>query len=126
MNAEQIANGLDRARRSGRSWSACCPAHEDRSPSLSITDTGDGKVLVHCFAGCSQEDVIESLRGLGLWPTASYAARAMYAERERQKIREHHLLILRLADIRLQNGEQLDEHDSNVLKESLRYLGRAI
>ena len=45
---------------------ACCPAHDDKSPSLSLTDFGD-KVLFHCFAGCSQTEVIEALRVRGLW-----------------------------------------------------------
>ena len=44
-----------------------CPAHEDHDPSCSITDVG-GKVLVHCHAGCRQEDVIAALRDRGLWP----------------------------------------------------------
>lgn len=43
------------------SWSAQCPAHEDRSPSLSIHRKHDGMVLVHCFGGCHMEDVIHSL-----------------------------------------------------------------
>lgn len=33
-------------------WLACCPAHEDRSPSLSINAGDDGRVLLKCFAGC--------------------------------------------------------------------------
>lgn len=43
-----------------------CPAHNDRNPSLSITEK-DGKILVHCHAGCSQENVIQALKGLNLW-----------------------------------------------------------
>ena len=46
---------------------AKCPAHRDDSPSLSITEEG-GKVLVHCFGGCSQEAVIEALKAMGVWP----------------------------------------------------------
>jgi len=42
----------------GNQWN--CPAHEDRTPSLSVTER-DGKVLVHCFAGCAPEDVIGAL-----------------------------------------------------------------
>lgn len=41
-------------------WSACCPAHQDKSPSLSIKDDGD-KILVHCFAGCDTEDVLAAV-----------------------------------------------------------------
>lgn len=46
---------------------ACCPAHEDNEPSLGVKQEGD-KVLVHCFAGCSQEDVIRALQLRSLWP----------------------------------------------------------
>lgn len=39
------------------SWAAQCPAHEDRKPSLTITDGGD-KCLMHCHAGCSNNDIL--------------------------------------------------------------------
>jgi hypothetical protein len=48
---------------------ATCPAHKDNNPSLGIREEG-GKVLVRCYAGCSQRNVIEALRGRGLWETA--------------------------------------------------------
>jgi hypothetical protein len=53
------------ARRSGSGWMARCPTHEDRSPSLSI-QVVNGKLLVHCFAGCTQRDVIDALKARGL------------------------------------------------------------
>jgi len=65
MNADAIVRAL-KARRSGTGWMAQCPAHDDSNPSLSIRD-GDGKVLLHCHAGCGQRDVIEALRTQGLW-----------------------------------------------------------
>jgi hypothetical protein len=43
---------------------ALCPAHEDKNPSLSITDTGN-KILVYCHAGCNQKNVINKLIELG-------------------------------------------------------------
>jgi hypothetical protein len=45
---------------------ACCPAHDDRNPSLSIREA-DGKVLVRCHAGCPQQAVIDALKARGLW-----------------------------------------------------------
>jgi putative DNA primase/helicase len=48
---------------------ARCPVHEDRSPSLSISAGKDGKVLVHCHAGCDQRDLIVALQERGLWQT---------------------------------------------------------
>jgi putative DNA primase/helicase len=66
MNAETIAKALA-GRRAGGGWIARCPAHEDRKPSLSITEAKGGKVLVRCHAGCEQARVIAALRSRGLW-----------------------------------------------------------
>ena len=38
-------------------YTACCPAHEDRHPSLAIKEEG-GKIIMHCFAGCAVEDIV--------------------------------------------------------------------
>ena len=51
---------------------ARCPAHDDRTPSLSIREGHDGKLLVHCHAGCEQMRVIEVLRTRRLWPDRTY------------------------------------------------------
>ena len=40
---------------------ARCPSHDDRSPSLAIKECGDGRVLIHCFAGCETEDVLSAV-----------------------------------------------------------------
>lgn len=40
---------------------AKCPSHEDGSPSLSITSLDDGRVLIHCFAGCSAADILAAV-----------------------------------------------------------------
>lgn len=66
MNAELIIESLG-GRRSGSGWIIPCPAHEDRNPSCSVT-VRDGKLLVHCYAGCRQKDVVAALRERGLWP----------------------------------------------------------
>lgn len=42
-------------------WSARCPAHEDKGPSLSIRETPEGAVLLHCFGGCCVADVVGAL-----------------------------------------------------------------
>ena len=39
---------------------------DDREPSLTVTDSKCGKVLVRCHAGCDQRDVIAALKGRGL------------------------------------------------------------
>jgi len=47
-----------KAKRTGQGYIDVCPAHEDKNPSLSITETKDGKLLLHCFCGCSFEESI--------------------------------------------------------------------
>ena len=67
-SAQDIASALN-GRQSGAGWSARCPAHDDRNPSLSIDEGDDGRPLVRCHTGCSQEAVIDALRRRGLWET---------------------------------------------------------
>ena len=60
MTASEIARSLH-ARRMGRGkWMAKCPAHDDRSASLSITEMNHGKTRLHCFSGCEQSDVLRA------------------------------------------------------------------
>jgi hypothetical protein len=68
MTAATIAKALG-GRKVGSSWMARCPAHEDSTPSLSLSDANGSKVLVHCHAGCDQDTVISLLRASGLWPS---------------------------------------------------------
>ena len=58
--AADLAQRCERPRQTSTGWQACCPAHEDRTPSLSITPTAD-RVLVHCHAGCTPEAIVAAL-----------------------------------------------------------------
>jgi|UniRef100_UPI004048798A putative DNA primase/helicase len=57
---ENILSRLHKVRQSGNSWTALCPAHEDKQPSLSIS-TGAQGVLLKCFAGCETSAVVDAL-----------------------------------------------------------------
>jgi hypothetical protein len=82
MNAAMLARALDpRARRSGAAWLARCPAHDDRSPSLSVRDGAQG-VLLTCHAGCERGDVIAELRARGLWAAREMAPRRAVKPRQ--------------------------------------------
>lgn len=62
VSADNLLSTLDGVKRTGQGkWLAKCPSHEDRSPSLSIRELDDGRVLVHCFAGCSVHEVVSSV-----------------------------------------------------------------
>jgi len=59
--ATQILNRLQGVRPSRDGWIARCPAHEDRSPSLSIKEGNGGRILVHCFSGCTIEAICAAI-----------------------------------------------------------------
>jgi putative DNA primase/helicase len=71
--AADVARALN-ARKCGGGWMAKCPAHDDRTPSLSIGQNGDGMALFHCHAGCSQDAVLAALKQAGLWHDGPAAA----------------------------------------------------
>ena len=61
MDAANLLLRFDRVRKSTarrNAWTCKCPAHEDRGPSLSVAETDDGRILLHCFAGCDVVDVV--------------------------------------------------------------------
>lgn len=59
MGAEILIEKLARVKRVAPDrWTACCPAHDDKRPSLSIRELPDGRVLVHCFGGCGIDEVL--------------------------------------------------------------------
>src|SRR5690349_1940000 len=60
---ERILDRLDRVSERGEGqWSACCPAHDDTRPSLSVAALHpDGRALVFCYAGCETQAVMEAI-----------------------------------------------------------------
>src|SRR4051812_36302460 len=71
MSADRIGIGL-KGRRNGQGWMVRCPCPShgkgrgDTSPSLSVHDGDDGRLLLRCFAGCEFVDMLDALKRLGL------------------------------------------------------------
>jgi putative DNA primase/helicase len=84
MDAAELAKALGGRRYGARQWQARCPAHDDRDPSLSITESREGVTLIHCFAGCEQGAVIDALKVRGLWANGD-ASRDRFITPERVK-----------------------------------------
>jgi len=103
MNAELLLSRLDGVRHTGPGrWMARCPAHEDRSPSLSIRETDDGRILVHDFAGCDVQSVLSAV-GLTL------------ADLFPDRIKHEHRVVLTRSRVPLRDLVALLDHESLVV-----------
>src|ERR1700722_20131402 len=60
MTLDALREKVKCVRQTGSGWQALCPAHADRNPSLSIREN-NGKILLHCFAGCTIEAICAAL-----------------------------------------------------------------
>ena len=76
MNVDNLLSRLQKVRKgfNPNTWQACCPAHQDKSPSLALKALDDGRILLHCFGGCSQKEVTDALgiRTSDLFPASEY------------------------------------------------------
>jgi hypothetical protein len=58
---EAILSRLKGAHRYNGYWMALCPAHNDKNPSLKVQPGEDGRILIHCFAGCKPERILSAI-----------------------------------------------------------------
>jgi DNA primase len=131
MNAERLTARLDRVRQSGAGrWTARCPAHEDRGPSLSIRELDDGRVLIHCFAECSASSVLSAV---GLTLADLFPEREKFssdnkptkpnhyhAAKEALKTLHREVLTVMIAAENISAGVALDEADRALVVEAAR------
>lgn len=62
MTIDVIVARLEGVRQTGRDRGiARCPAHDDKGPSLSYRELDDGRVLLHCFAGCDVHEIVAAV-----------------------------------------------------------------
>lgn len=57
----RVLDRLDGVRQDGSGWKARCPAHDDRTPSLSVRRDANGNAVVKCWAGCEGDDVFAAI-----------------------------------------------------------------
>ena len=70
MTLEEFASRFDKAKRVRSGYYVCCPVHEDKSPSATLTEK-EGKILGHCF-GCGANGV-DMARAVGVSPMALFS-----------------------------------------------------
>lgn len=125
MRIETLLGHLTKVKGGRGRWTACCPAHEDRSPSLAITETDDGRILLKCFGGCSVNEIVRSI-GFDLsdlFPDTHdthhkpKVKNAFYAT-DLLKLIEFESTIVIIAANDLANGKQLSDNDRSRLKQA--------
>lgn len=128
---ELILPRLDRVRQTGCGWTARCPAHTDKTASLSLGEGREGQALVHCFAGCNASEV---LAAIGLELRNLYAApirdlSPMQRAERRQAVQHASTLaaarvlsaeglVIELAALQIEAGEPLHSEDCTRLREA--------
>ena len=128
MSADVLLGRLDKVRAAGAGrWMAACPGHNDKSPSLSLRELADGRVLVHCFAGCDASDVLAAV-GLTLGDLFPSPPRLdgnkptspnhHHAAREALRTLHHEVLIVAIAAENIAAGVALDEADRALVIEA--------
>ncbi len=118
--------------RGGGQYSALCPAHEDKSPSLSIKETDD-RILLYCFAGCSAGDVTAAV-GLSLADLYERPLddRRLLLKRPRFDARalllmlKHEATKVAIAAHDIAEGRTLTEDDRKALETASRRISRAM
>ena len=132
-----LLNRLEKVKgRKGR-WTACCPAHGDRSPSLAITQLDDGRILLKCFAGCSAYEIVSSV-GMDmqdLFPkddllkgnVHSYKSeRRQFFATDLLKIIHLEALITSIAAFDMAEGRQVSDGDRKRLKTAFERINEAV
>ena len=92
-------------------WIARCPAHNDRTPSLKITEVHDGRILIHCHSGCGANAILDAI-GMkfdDLFPEDSFKP----LWRDKHKL-EHHEVVLAIANADRENGVKLSKQDLEI------------
>lgn len=120
IDAESIAHALG-GKRLGQGFMCCCPAHDDRSPSLSITDA-DNKILLHCFAGCTFEEVTCALHSMGLWATYGIKTNRHKRYRYTEKEVSYAKTVIKLAQGDIRRGEALSSEDAEEVRNAIKVL----
>jgi len=62
MALHDLLNALEKVKKTGPArYIALCPHHQDKRPSLTITEKDDGVVLIKCWAGCGAAEILTAV-----------------------------------------------------------------
>ncbi len=134
-----LLNRLEKVKGTKGRWTACCPAHGDKSPSLAIRQLDDGRILLKCFAGCSAYEVVSAV-GMDmqdLFPSETklgYTSETQLQKSERRpfyaadllKIIQFEAVLTSVAAFDLSEGRQISTDDRKRLKAAVSRINEAV
>ena len=131
MNINDFLGYFEKSYRSGKDEYQClCPAHNDKTASLSIKNLPDERILIHCFAGCAANDILGAVgltfddivpKRLGDFKPVSKPFNP-YAV---LKAISNETLLVALAGLEVANGKTLLQEDKNRLMIAVNRLREA-
>lgn len=115
----------------GDRFMAVCPAHQDKSPSLSLSQSEDGRALVNCFAGCKTRDVLGAvgMEMRDLFPESlSQEQRKQFRRIKLQAVRGSESLIIEAAKAEAKAGALSEESTARLAlaQERVDHLNRQL
>ena len=128
----RLLDRLDKVSGRNSKFIARCPAHDDRGPSLSIGEGDGGSVLVHCFAGCSAEAIMNAV-GLelsDLYPPDATIDIRRQERRPRVDYKalcfhlRHEVYVLSIAATKMKDGEKFSDNDWTTLDRVIKSFER--
>ena len=132
---DAILARLEKVTQKGKDkWSASCPAHDDKNPSLSVGRGNNGCVLLKCWAGCSAADVVDAM-GLtmaDLFPQSEQhhtrpGRQRIYPDyRMILRMISHELTVIVIAADRICGGRKIDDHDLDLVSRSASNIRRTL
>lgn len=128
---ELVLERLDGVTRAGKTYKALCPAHSDKTPSLSVKEGDDGRALLHCFAGCGVEGIVAAM-GLSMSDLFADGAGKRHVSkipgvsaRELKAATEHELQILFIVKADQKAGRSISQSDLERTKVALNRIAMA-
>lgn len=130
---DKLLSALEKVKRTGKdSYIACCPSHDDRSPSMTIREIEPDHILLHCFAGCDTQSILAAI-GLSF--------NDVHPDRARDKLRKPSQIPFNARDVLaalhsesckvlifakdIQGGKMLTDDESLELAKSIGRIGAA-
>ena len=123
---ENILSRLSKVKGRNGAYVACCPAHNDKSPSLAIREVEDGRILLKCFGGCSVQEIVGSIgMDIGeLFPPDDKLSHhkprvknAFYAT-DLLRVIEFESVLVSVAASNVANGVKLTDNDRSRLRQA--------